>query len=140
MPTSGTPIAPARTTRFIHAAMFAGVVLLGLVTHLLKAKVPATATPLPAVLVNLLPGFSLAVCVAALFLRRSVPRRASDESADLFWSRAMAPALVMWALLEGAGLLDVIVYWQNGSETALALAVVVGTVFVVLNPAMLERR
>ena len=140
MPNSGTSAPPAKTIRLIHASLIVGVVLFGLVTHFVPAPEPTSATMLPDALVKALPVVTVAACALVFFLRRMVPRRAPDDSADLFWSRATVPAMTMWAPLEGVCLLDVLVYWRNGSQTALVLAILAVALFVFLSPASLERR
>ena len=85
-------------------------------------------------------GASLAGCAVSLLLSRRVPRPTSGESADSFWKRAGQPALISWALLEGAGLLAVVLYSQTGSSAAISVAAVAVFILVLLNPAYFEKR
>jgi hypothetical protein len=78
--------------------------------------------------------------LVALVLRRRVPQRQTNESDDLFWASAATPAMMMWAPLEAASLIGVFVYSQTGSVPAIAVAAVALLLFVLINPAHLERR
>lgn len=88
----------------------------------------------------LLLGVSLAGCALSLLLSRRVPRPSNEETADSFWKRAGQPALISWALVEGAGLLAVVLYSQTGSTAAITVAAVAVFIFVLLNPAYFEGR
>ena len=130
----------AKTIRLVHAAMITGVLLFGLVGHFVLRPSMADAADLPAALVRVLLGVSLGACALSLLLRKRIPRRSTDESADLFWRTAATPALVTWALVEGATLLAVFLYARTGAQGAIAVASFAILLFVVLNPAYLERR
>jgi len=99
----------------------------------------ATWEALPPTVFRILLGLSLGACVVALLLRKRVPRRATDQSADLFWTTAATPSLVTWAVLEGASFLAIFAYLRTGSQTGIAVAAVALFLFVFLNPAYLER-
>jgi hypothetical protein len=140
MPTPRNEASVALTTRFIHGSLIAGVVIFGLIVQFIFRQQTTPQPSLPPIVVTLIPGVSLALCAAALFLRRIVPRRASDESADLFWQRVLAPAMIVWAVLEAAGLIGVIGYWMGDSVPALGAAAASVVVSIFLNPTVLEAR
>lgn len=138
--TSQTIVVPAaRTARLLYGAMLAGVLLFAVVGPLLlkPGAQPGAGQPL---VFRVLLGLSLGASALSLFLRRRVPRRNTDASADLFWSAAIAPALVTWAPLEAAVLLAVIAYTLTHSLSAVAVGAVALALFVTFNPAYLERR
>ena len=141
-PTSAPTPTPgvAATTRVIHAAMISGVVILGVLVQTILRKNATDFPPLPTILVSVIPILSVVLCAAALLLRQIVPRRPSDASADLFWSKALAPAMIVWAVVEAAALVGIVGYWLGGSKPALGAAVVALAVFVFLNPRGLEAR
>jgi hypothetical protein len=119
--------------------MGAGVILFAIVAHFVllpKASGSGNLASITPVLLAL----SLAGCVASIFLSTRVPRPASAEPADSFWQRAGQPALIVWALLEGAALLALVLYSHTGSRAAIATAAVAVFVFVLLNPAYFEGR
>ena len=131
--------APAKTARLLHASFVTGVLLFVLVTHFLVRPSVAGEREFPPLVVRAMLGVSLAACAAGLFLRRRIPRRSTDESANLFWTRATGPALISWAAVEGASLLSVIAYLRSGEQAALAVTGVALLVFIWLNPWNLER-
>ena len=130
----------AKTIGLIHAALVTGVILFALVAHFVILPAATTSGEFPAVVARLLLGLSLGAMVLALLLRRRVPQRQTDESADLFWTAAATPAVIVWAPLEAASLLGVFVYSRTGSVPAIAVAAVAILLLVVMNPAYLERR
>ena len=140
MPTPRTATQPARTIRLIYAALVSGVCLFALVSHFALRPAMGGSTQLPSTLVPALLGVALAACALSLLLRRRIPRRSTDESADLFWSGAVTPALITWAAVEGAGLLSVLLYALTGAQSAIAVAAVAIILFLSLNPTFLERR
>ena len=120
--------------------MIVGVLLFALVSHFVLRPTMADAEALPPVVLPALMALAVGACAVSLLLRRRVPRRSTDESADLFWTKAATPALVTWAPLEAASLLSVFLYARTGSQPAIAVAAVALLQFVLLNPAYLERR
>ena len=132
--------APAKTIRMIHAALVTGVILFGLVAHFLLRKTTADFGQIPPLAINALLGLSLCACAVSLLLRRRVPQRATDESADLFWTKATTPAMVMWASLEAPCLLTIYLYMRTGSPSAIGVAAVAVVLFIILNPGYLERQ
>jgi hypothetical protein len=91
-------------------------------------------------MITILLAVSLAACVVAIFLSTRIPRPASGQSADSFWTTAASPALTAWAFAEGAGLLDIVIYSQTGSRVAISVAGVAVFVLVLLNPGYFEGR
>lgn len=129
----------SKTVRYIYGGMIGGVLLFGVVGPIaFKAKVAGSGALRDSVL-RILLGLSLAASALAVLLRRRVPKRSADESADLFWSTAGSRALVMWTAVEVAGLIAAIAYALSGSLSALVVAVVAVVVFFALNPGYIER-
>jgi hypothetical protein len=139
MTTPQTPAQTSKTARSIHGALVTGVLLFAIVGHFVLKPTSADSaglTPNGRVLL----GLSLGACVLSLLLRGRVPKRSSDESADLFWSVAGPYAMRVWAPLEAASLLAVLIYTRSRSIAAVAVAAVALLLFVVLNPGYFERR
>ncbi len=130
---------PSTTARLIHAALALGVVLFALVVFFVVRPANVEAAEMPPVVAGVLLALSLAACALALVMRRRVPRRSTDESADLFWTRAAAPALLAWAPLEGGALLGVVAYMLTGTSAALGVAGIALAGLIAFNPARLER-
>ncbi len=134
-----TPAPPAKTVRLVHAAMVFGVLLFAVVSHFVLRPSMASSGDLPPFMLRALLGVAFGACALSLVLRPRIPRRASDESADLYWTRAARPALITWAPLEGASLVAVFLYARTGALITIAVAALAVLLFVALNPAYLER-
>lgn len=131
---------PAKTIRMIHAAMavgvlgFAGVTFLPAVAS--QAKSPASL------------GYALAAVALTLLavgmgvLRRSVPRRSSDQTSDAFWANqdAVKRAMVLWATLESAGIASVVGRMVSANNAALAVGLLAVLLLYLVRPAALEGR
>jgi hypothetical protein len=115
------------------------VILFAMVAHFVLLP-NASSTGNLASITPILLAVALAVCVLSIFLSTRVPRLTSGESADSFWKRAGQPALIVWAFLEGPGLLAVVLYSQTGSRAAISVAAVAVLILVLLNPAYFEGR
>ena len=134
-----TNAAPAKTIRILHAALTSGVVLFALVVHFVLRPAMAQDAPFAPATSSALLVASLCASAAGLVMRRRVPRRSSGQSADLFWTAASAPALITWALFEGAGMLAVIDYARTGQSAALIFAGIGVALMVAFHPARFER-
>ena len=64
----------------------------------------------------------------------------NGESTRDYWLKAFPKAMIPWALLEGAALLAIVVYWRTGSRAAIAVGVVVIVILALLNPRYFEQR
>lgn len=134
-----TTVPTSRTARVIHGALVAGVLLFAIVGHFVLKPVSVDSGGLASTNRVLL-GLSLGACVLSLLFRGGVPKRSSDESADLFWNAAGPFAIRVWAALEAASLLAVLVYTWTRSISAVAVAAVALLLFIVMNPGYFERR
>ena len=140
MTTSQTAPPSAKSIRLIHASLISGVLLFGIVAHFWLRPGMADFGEFTPGLVHVLLGVAVANCALALFFRGRVPRKSTDESADHFWVRAAVPAMVTWALVEGAGLVSVLAYGKSGNAAAIAVAAIAVLFLVSLNPRYYERR
>jgi hypothetical protein len=140
MTASTSTLPPAQTARLIHASLCLGVLLFAGVTHFVTRPSMADQAALPPSAVRALLAAALGACAVALLLRRRVPLRPRDVSADLYWTTAASPALVAWAPLEGASIAAMYLYGRTGSALALAVASVAWLLLVALNPWSLDRR
>ena len=131
---------PAQAARLIHASLCLGVILFAGVTLFVARPSMAGQDALSPNATRALLAAALAACVVALLLRRRVPSRPRDVSADLYWTTAASPALIAWAPLEAASIGAVYVYGHTGSVPALVVASVAWLLLVALNPWSLDRR
>lgn len=119
--------------------MVIGLILFVIVSHFLLATNANGAWGL-APLAPLLLALSIAACVAGILVSYRVPRVANGESMQEYWLTAFPKAMIPWALLEGAALLAIVVYWRTGSRAAIAVGVVVIVIFALINPRHFEQR
>ena len=129
----------AQTARIIHGAMAAGVIMFAIIAHFVLVPKASPEGGLAGVIPILL-GLALALCVVAILLSTRVPRPADEDTANSFWKAAGSQALIAWALLEGAGLLAVVLYSITASRAAIAIAGVAVFILVLLNPRYFEGR
>ena len=140
MISSRTTAPTAKSIRLIHAALITGVLLFALVAHFVLRPTLAASPQFSPALVRALLGVAVTLCAVSLLLRQRVPRKSTDESADLFWTRANTPAMVTWATIEGASLLAVFLYGQTSEPGAVGVAAIAVLIFVWINPGYFERR
>jgi hypothetical protein len=138
MSTAQQGVGPATVSRMIHGALVTGCVLFVLVTHFLVLPNRADRLP-PNVIYALLGGAALAVVLSFAVLRPRVPLKSTDESADLYWSRASVPALIAWSAAEAGALLSIVAYLLSGSGIALGASAFAIAALVALHPRALER-
>ena len=120
--------------------MITGVLLFAAVSNVVLRPTSAESEGLPLATERVLLCVSLGACSLSLLLRRRVPKRSTDESADLFWKTAGQPVMVVWALLDAACLLPVFVYARTSSTQSVVVAAMAVLLFIVLNPWYFERR
>jgi hypothetical protein len=131
---------PAQAARLIHASLCLGVLLFAGVSHFVTRPSMADQPALSPTAAHALLAAALGACIAAFILRRRIPLRPRDVSADLYWTTAASPALIAWAPLEAASIAAVYLYGRTGSAPALVVASVAWLLLVALNPWSLDRR
>lgn len=140
MTTSQTAPPTAKTIRLSHASLMTGTVLFAIVSQVWLRPAMAERGEFTPGLVRLLLSVAVALCAASLLSRGRVPRKAGDESVDRFWSRAIAPAMIVWLLANGAGLISVLAYAKSGDIAAIAVAAIAIVFLAALRPGYFERR
>jgi hypothetical protein len=134
------PPAPARAVRVMHFALTAGVTLAGAVCILL-VRFQHLSFGISRDVGLMLPGIGVGlVALASTFARRRIPERRFDQSPDTFWANpdATGGAIVLWALIEGAGLVGWVGYLLTGVTAAAVAAVIAIGALLVFRPARLE--
>src|ERR1041384_6477895 len=78
--------------------------------------------------------------VAFAVLRPRFPRRSASQSPDDFWSanETRASAVILWALVEGPGLLAGVAYFLTGQFAAVVVVVAAVLVLIRFRPVNLE--
>ena len=131
-------VAPATLPRVIHAALVGGCVLFALVIYFVVRPQRSDAIA-PGMLYALLGAAVSAILVAFVVLKPRIPLKSTNESADLFWTRASAPALIAWSAVEGGALLSIVGYMLSGSPLALGTALAAIVALVAMHPGRIER-
>lgn len=83
---------------------------------------------------------SCTLAVASVFARRRIPERRLDQAPDTFWANpgATGAAILLWALIEGAGLVGWVGYLLTGVTAPALSAVIAIGALLVFRPSRLE--
>jgi hypothetical protein len=132
----------ARAMRMIHLALALGLTLCGVVFFIVRQaeQLPALVQA-PAVGIALTVAAISALVVAVTVVRPRVPEQAPEQTPDMYWGDATVrmTVMVLWAAVEGAGLLGAVGYLLTGA-TAPAIALVIGIVtLATLGPGRFEQ-
>lgn len=130
--TSSAPMNQSRVMLILHAALATSLCLTLVVLAVARDRAPL-ALAVPAMAGLVLGAIAAAILgVAYAVLRPRFPKRATDQSEDDYWSTSetRVSAIILWALVEGAGLLGGVGYFLTGR--ILAVAVAAAAVFVLL--------
>jgi hypothetical protein len=78
--------------------------------------------------------------VALLVFRRRIPSRPFNQSVEDYWSvnAVRSSSIVLWALLEGAGLFAAVGYLLTGALAAAAVGLVALFALITVRPSRLE--
>jgi len=130
----------ARGVRILHAVLVIGLIVVGGVfVFVLRGLGPSLInTPLIGYATAGLGLANLAVVVG--FFRPRIPQRRTDQSPDDYWAtyEARVAAIVIWAMIEGAGLISLVGYFLTGSVVPAAVAALAIVTLIVLRPSLLE--
>src|ERR1043165_1702508 len=125
----------------LHAALVVGLCLSVAVLAAVRdrAAPPVVLPPMIGLFIAVVAAGALAVAFAVL--RPRFPRRSASQSPDDFWSanETRASAVILWALVEGPGLLAGVAYFVTGQFAAVVVVVLAaGLVLTRLRPVNLE--
>ncbi len=134
------PIAAARGARILHVALVIGQILVGATFfYLLRTQGPlGGGAPLIGYVTAGLALVNLTVAVG--LLRSRIPQRRMDQSPDDYWStnESRGASIIIWAMIEGAGLLSWVGYVMSGGIVPAAVATLTIVALVMLRPSRLE--
>jgi hypothetical protein len=131
-------VTPSTVPRLIHAALVGGCVMFALVTYFIVRPRRSDTIP-PHVLYAILSAAVAALTLSFTVLRRRVPLKSTNESSDLYWTRAATPALITWTVVESSVLLSIVAYMLSGSPIATGLFALALVSLISLHPGRLER-
>lgn len=120
--------------------MVAGVLLFALVAHFILLPNTTESTRFDPTISRGALAMALVLIGVSLLLFRGMPRRSPDDSVETFWRTAASRAMTVWAPLEGASLVAVVVYSRGAGAEAIVVGLLAVALFLLLNPSYFERR
>jgi len=132
----------ARGLRIIHSGLVVGLALAGVMFGVLLRVRGALLADVP-IAGAVLAGLALVMLAVAVgVLRPRVPPRRPDQSAESYWltNDARISSLVLWAIVDAAGLLAWVGYVLSGQIAAAAVALMSIAALIMLRPSRLEDR
>jgi hypothetical protein len=131
-----TPEARMRTAKLIHGALMAGVTLFLLVTAWVHRVTPPAPEPVSGpVLTYLGLGLLAALLVSLRFLPGPDPAPAPGQTADQWRTTNQARLIVRWAVVEGACLVNGVVWFMTRDRVSLVAAIGGLAVLLALRPS-----
>ncbi len=136
MASSATPEARVRIARIIHASLMTAVTLFLLVTAWVHRVTPPIALPVPG---PLLRDVGLGFLVATLLALRLLPgpdaAPAPGQAPDQWRMISQSRLIVRWAVVEGACLVNAVIWYISRDRVSLAAAVASLVVLLALRPS-----
>lgn len=130
-----------RVVRILHTALLGGLFMSGVVLYLVRRVSPPPSLgdgPTLAIVLAVVSVMLLGVAMSVL--RPRVPDRRPEQDSDAYWRDASSrgAAIVLWATIEGAGMVGAVGYFLTGGiAPAVAFALALGAL-VVLRPAYID--
>ena len=133
-------VAASRLLKILHRGLIAGLVIVAAVFVYVRRTVDQAFLGAPVVgyvtaavgLINLV--------VAIAFLLPRIPPRSGAEAPDDYWSRfeVRTASIILWALVEGAGLVALVGYLLTGSLAAAVVVALAIAALMVARPTRIE--
>ena len=136
-----TTLPNARAMRLMHLALTLGLTLAGVVFFIVRRVQQMPPLVPPAVGIALTVAAASALVVTVMVVRPRVPEQTPEQTPDTYWDDATVrmTVIVLWAAVEGAGMLGAVGYILTGATTP-AIALVLGIVtLATLGPRRFER-
>ena len=130
----------SRSVRLLHLALAGGLAAVSVVFVVLVKVLrgPLGGEAIPSIAFAAVSVTQIAV--ALLFFRRRIPSRPFDQSVEAYWSvnAVRSSAIVLWALLGGAGLFAAVGYVLTGALAPGAAVLVALFALITASPSRLE--
>jgi hypothetical protein len=131
----------SRVIRILHAALVGGLILSGVTLYLVRQASPPPMVEDARVFTLVLTVAAVVLLVIAVgALRPRVPDRPLEQGSDAYWSDAgsRGPAIVLWATIEGAGLVGAVGYFLTGGNAPPVVFALAVAALVLFRPGRLE--
>lgn len=127
--------------RVLHLALTLGLTLCGVVFWIVHRAEPVPALVPAPIGVAITVAAIGAIVVAVTIVRPRVPTQAPDQTPDLYWADATVrmTALVLWATVEGGGLLAAVGYLLTGATASAIVLVIAIVTLATLGPRRFEQ-
>jgi len=127
----------------VHTALLGGLILSGATLYLARrlSQPPPPPVGEARVLTLVLAVVSVGVLVIAVgMLRPRVPERRSEQNPEAYWTDASsrAAAIVLWAAIEGAGLVGAVGYFLTAAAAPTVAYALALAALVLFRPGRLE--
>lgn len=137
--TSAPPVSSARGARILHGALVLGSIMVGAVFfYLVRTLGPSFPNAIVAYVTAAVALVNMTFAVA--FFRPRIPERRTDEAPDDYWSRneVRGAAVIIWAMVEAAGLLAWVGYLLTGNGAPAAVGLLAIGALILTRTARIE--
>ena len=123
-----------RVARLVHGGLVLGVVATALALTGIGLVMDGHLGAQAIVVLRIVAGLTLVVVATAVqVVKRRLPPVASGTDPDLWWMQAMPPAVVVWALAEGATVIGGVLWLVSGDLAVFLALLGAGLVILLIN-------
>jgi hypothetical protein len=137
----GPGSSPARVFRVLHAAIFLGLVIVGVVFGAVaRLRQGSELVPVKNLAPILATVGAVLLVLALAVLRPRIPARPAEQSPDEYWKHADTRGLtvLLWVALESSGMVSAVGYLLTGTAIAAAMAGAAILALFAVRPSRLE--
>jgi hypothetical protein len=130
-----------RVVRILHTALLGGLILSGAMLYLVRRVLQPPSVGEARVLTLVLAVVSVVLLVIAVgALRPKIPDRRPEQDVNAYWGDAdsRGSAIVLWAAIEGAGLVGAIGYFLTGATAPAVAFALAFAALALFRPGRLE--
>lgn len=131
----------ARIVRILHTALLGGLFTGGAMLYLVRRVSPPPSLGEGPTLAIVLAVVSVVLlCVAMSVLRPRVPDPRSGQDSEAYWRDASSrgAAIVLWATIEGAGMVGAVGYFLTGGIAPAVAFALAFAALAILRPARMD--
>jgi hypothetical protein len=142
MTPSPVPVAnAARIVRILHTALLGGLFMSGVTLYLVRRVSPPPSVgegPTLAILLAVVSAVLLGVAMSVL--RPRIPDRRPEQDSETYWrdANSRGAAIVLWATIEGAGMVGAVGYFLTGGIAPAVAFALAFAALLILRPARID--